>query len=137
MRAHPPHSSTFFWPPDMQHPLPGRVHHPFEIGHAYHAIPNSYPQLAYGHSPYIQYGHGPSKHLYRRLAGHHGPYGGRTPINGVPGGVRRVFLSEWSLPFGPIMVFMLIAGGLLWFKLYGSEVVGSQAHREVTYDIDL
>lgn len=30
---------------------------------------------------------------------------------------------------------MLIAGGLLWFKVYGGEVVGSQAHRGVAYVI--
>lgn len=35
--------------------------------------------------------------------------------------------SEWSAQFGPTLVFLLIAGVLLWFKVYGAGIVGDRA----------
>lgn len=89
--------------------------------YAYQAAPNPY---------YAQPQHPVQHPAYQRhpVYPHYGyPQVAAPNRNAAREGLQNVMQSEWSAQFGPTLVFLLIAGVLLWFKVYGAGIVGDRA----------
>jgi hypothetical protein len=108
--------------------------------HAYPAVPNPY-QALYAYQEHMQqhaqdyrqphpnHPRIPYQYPHQSTGRHPYPYV-QTPQS-IPHttrqGIQNFMRSEWSSQFGPTLVFMLIVGTLLWFKVYGAEIVGDKA----------